>query len=124
VGPGIVFGGQDGNEALNNTTTGNATYGIAFTRDATAGYVEGNTSLNNATTDIYAKTGVTVTGDHNTCDTTSNYDDASAGAGNGCQYSSSNPPPEVPTANEWGLAFMIVLLLTAGLYTMRRRNQE
>jgi hypothetical protein len=124
VGGGIAFGGQGGNEAKNNTTNGNATYGIGFDRDATAGYVEGNTSLNNTTFDIYAKTGVTVTGDHNNCDTTFNYDDASAGAGNGCQYSSSNPPPEVPTANEWGLAFMIVLLLTAGLYTMRRRNQE
>jgi hypothetical protein len=85
-GPGIAFGGGGNNQAWYNTTTGNATHGIAFDRDASAGEVLENTSCSNTGSDIYAKTGVAVTGDHNTCDTTFNYDDTSAGAGNGCEF--------------------------------------
>jgi hypothetical protein len=121
VGGGIAFGGGGSNQAINNTTAGNATYGIGFDRLATGGYVEGNTSCGNTTFDIFAKSTATVTGDHNTCDTTSGYNDASAPGGVGCEFACGGMTA-VPTANEWGLAIMAMLMVTAGLYTMRRRN--
>ena len=35
-----------------------------------------------------------------------------------------NPPPGIPTLNEWGMALVVGLLLAASFYLLRRRRRQ
>jgi parallel beta-helix repeat protein len=83
-GRGLVFGGYTSNNTITNNTAKLNENGIAFyanTLNNTS--VNSNTSCSSLSTDIFDY-GTNNQGDHNTCDSTLNWDDASAVSG--CQY--------------------------------------
>jgi parallel beta-helix repeat protein len=81
---GISVSGNAANNVITDNMTQLNNLGIAFyynTLNNTSVY--SNTSCSSLTTDVW-NTGTSNQGDHNTCDSTSNWDDTSASSG--CQY--------------------------------------
>jgi hypothetical protein len=89
---GIFIGGYR-NTIENNTSSGNARYGINIGRSdgSCDNVIDENTACDNGVTDIFVVDNVTGnSGDKNTCDSTENYDDDGT---TGCTYDCSDVEP-------------------------------